>query len=177
MLSGKRIIEEVKKGRIEISPFEPKKMGPNSYDLTLDRTLQVYKRFLGMPLNPKVKTDTEKWMIPDDGLSLRPGILYLGNTVEVAGSKYYIPCIEGRSSLARLGVQIHMTAGFGDIGFVGQWTLEIQVVHSVILYPNMRVCQIYFSPIVGDYNLYDGKYKNSKGVISSRAYEDKEFKS
>jgi len=183
MLSGKEIAREVDNGRIKINPYTSDRVGPNSYDLRLSRQLKVYRLEFNpwgnaqqiQHLDTKEENATEDWFMPDDGLILVPNQLYLGHTVEIAGSNYYVPCIEGRSSIARLGVQVHMTAGFGDIGFIGQWTLEIQVAHPVKLYPDMRVCQIYFHQIIGDYDLYNGKYKNSKGVIPSRIREDIEF--
>jgi len=186
MLSGREIAREVTSTskRIIISPFNPKYVGPNSYDLTLAQTLKCYtigrnlldeSQIAGGFLDPKVQNETVRHLIPEDGIILLPNQLYLGHTVETAGSDYYIPCIEGRSSIARLGVQIHMTAGFGDVGFIGQWTLEIQVAHPVKLYAGMRVCQIYFQPIVGEFDLYNGKYLHSKGVIASKINEDKEL--
>jgi len=181
MLSGKEIAREVENGRIKISPFLSSAVGPNSYDLRLGRELKVYRLELNpwsnsLPcLDPKKENPTEDWFIPDNGLILVPNQLYLGRTLEIAGSDHYIPCIEGRSSIARLGIQVHMTAGFGDVGFIGQWTLEIQVAHAVKLYPDMRICQIYFQPIIGEYDLYRGKYKDAKGVIPSRIREDIEL--
>ncbi|KKM13331.1 hypothetical protein LCGC14_1717280 [marine sediment metagenome] len=186
-LSGSKITQEVETGNIVIRPFIKKNMGPNSYDLTLGPNISRYKSiphdngsgFLSLknnfilPLDIKKKNPIEEYEIPDDGIVLYPGELYLCHTNEVAGSNHYIPCIEGRSSLARLGIQIHLTAGFGDVGFIAQWTLEIAVVRPVIIYKNIKVCQIYFDTIEGDIDsLYDGKYKDSKGVVESRLYED-----
>ena len=175
MLTGLEIIKEVFDGKIVVSPFDANRVGPNSYDLRLGPTLKMYNRAIGNmggALDPKKVNTTTDIILNNNGYAIRPGVLYLGHTEEKAGSDHYIPCIEGRSSLARLGIQVHMTAGFGDIGFIGQWTLEIQAVHPVILYPRMRICQIYFQKPIGEIELYKGKYSESKGVIASKIYED-----
>ncbi len=62
--------------------------------------------------------------------------------------------LEGRSSVGRLGLFIHVTAGFGDVGFAGYWTLEIFCVQPIRIYPNVEICQIYYHDIHGDYDLY-----------------------
>ena len=73
----------------------------------------------------------------------------------------------------RLGLCIHITAGFGDIGFAGYWTLEIYCIHPLIIYPDIEVCQIYYHTIKGDYDLYNsGKYQNNTGIQSSMMYKD-----
>ena len=112
----------------------------------------------------------------NDGLILQPGILYIGNTIESAGSDKYIPMYEGRSSMARLGIQSHISAGFGDVGFKSQWTLEIRVVHPVKVYSGMRIGQIFFHRINLDYNLetnlYRGKYLNQSGPQPSLSFKD-----
>jgi dCTP deaminase len=190
-LSGSKIAEEVCQGRIIIRPFNEEYMGPNSYDLTLGPNISRYRSTpfnyhdvpdpnkvlpdpnLLVPLDIKKPNPVEEYRIPDDGLVLLPGELYLGHTNEVAGSCSYVPCIEGRSSLARLGIQIHLTAGFGDVGFVAQWTLEISVVRPVRIYKDIRVCQIYFDTIEGNIDkMYAGKYKDSRGVVESKIHED-----
>ena len=116
-------------------------------------------------------------MIPDDGYVLRPGILYLGSTVEEAGSDFYVPCIEGRSSIGRLGISTHVAAGFGDIGFKQRWTLELTVVHPIRIYAGVRICQVYFHCVEGRKEVLYGdrpgsKYAHSSGVEPSRSYLD-----
>lgn len=173
-LTGLRIQNEVEAGHIIIEPFNEKHLGPNSYDLTLGPELRTYDTQL---LDTKVENPTRVHEIHEElGYPLLPNTLYLGHTVEVAGSKLYVPCIEGRSSLARLGIQVHLTAGFGDVGFINQWTLEIVVVHPVRIYRNLRVCQIYFDTLEGVIDrLYNGKYVNSVGAVASRAHKDIEY--
>lgn len=81
--------------------------------------------------------------------------------------------LEGRSSTGRLGLFIHVTAGFGDVGFAGYWTLEIFCVQPIRIYPNVEVCQIYYHDIQGEYDCYQsGKYQNNKGIQSSMLYKD-----
>jgi dCTP deaminase len=111
-------------------------------------------------------------VIPEEGFVLLPGQLYLGSTVEYTETHGYVPMLEGRSSLGRLGVCVHVTAGFGDVGFKGFWTLEIYCLHPVRVYPFQRVCQIYYHKIQGDYVPYQGKYQGNDGVQASRSYRD-----
>lgn len=109
---------------------------------------------------------------------LEPGRLYLGRTVEYTKTDGFVPMLEGRSSVGRLGVYIHVTAGFGDIGFSGYWTLEIQCVQPVRIYPGIEICQIYYHTIEGDYEKYgkgkysSGKYQNNTGIQPSLLYKD-----
>lgn len=182
-LTGLRIQNEVEAGRIVIDPFNPKHLGPNSYDLTLGPELRLYKNtpdyHSGInPLDAKRENPTKVHTIGHDGYVLYPGKLYLAHTNEIAGSEHYVPCIEGRSSMARLGIQVHLTAGFGDVGFINQWTLEILVVHPVKIYRDIRICQVYFDTLEGTIDrLYDGKYNETKGAVASRSWlDDKPFK-
>ena len=92
--------------------------------------------------------------IPEDGYVLQPNKLYLGRTNEYTKTDGYIPMLEGRSSVGRLGVFIHVTAGFGDVGFAGYWTLEIFCVQPIRIYPNVEICQIYYHDIDGEYDTY-----------------------
>lgn len=103
---------------------------------------------------------------------LQPGILYLGRTVEFTATPYHVPMLSGRSSIARLGMCIHVTAGFGDIGFQGYWTLEITVVHPLRVYAGTEVCQIYYDNIQGAYEHYKGKYDKNHGIQSSMLWKD-----
>lgn len=167
------IHEFFKAKQIVIEPFNFDQLGPNSYDVKLGNTLKVYTEF---PLDPKKENKTENIIIPKEGLVLQPGKLYLGHTIEKIGSKYFIPMYEGRSSMARLGIESHLSAGFGDIGFINQWTLEIVVVHPIIVYPEMKIGQIYFHKINPDVNQeenqYKGKYSKQEGPTESKSHLD-----
>lgn len=169
MLTGDEIINYVNKGDIFISNFNRDKVNPNSYNLTLNNTLKVYdlgpNEYLDIKQPPKTKALT----IPEDGLVLYPGFLYLGSTNEKTACNDLIPCIDGRSSIGRLGIFTHVTAGFGDIGFHGKWTLEITVVHPVKIYPNMEICQIYFYKPDGETKIqYHGKYQYQDEATESK---------
>ena len=173
ILSGKEIIKKIGKDII-IDPFNKNKINPNSYNLSLHNELLTYKEDI---LDMKKNNSTEKIIIPGDGLVLEPGKLYLGRTVEYTETKNYVPMLEGRSSIGRLGLFIHVTAGFGDIGFKGYWTLEIFCIHPIKIYPDVEVCQIYYHTIDGDYDEYSSsKYQNNKGIQSSLLYLDFEDK-
>ena len=111
--------------------------------------------------------------IPEEGLVLEPNKLYLGRRNEFTKTEKFVPMLEGRSSTGRLGLFIHVTAGFGDIGFAGYWTLEIFCVQPIKIYPNTQICQIYYHDIHGEYDLYkSGKYQNNTGIQPSLMYKD-----
>lgn len=173
ILSGKEILKHM--GReIVIEPFDEKKINPNSYNLSLASELLVYENDV---LDMKTPNAVKKLTIPEEGLLLEPRRLYLGRTNEFTKTDKYIPMLEGRSSTGRLGLFIHVTAGFGDVGFAGYWTLEIFCVQPVRIYPNVEVCQIYYHDIGGEYDLYSsGKYQNNTGIQPSLMYKDFEQK-
>lgn len=124
-------------------------------------------------LDMKEPNPVSRIIIPEDGLLLEPNRLYLGRTNEHTSTSRYVPMMEGRSSTGRLGLFIHVTAGFGDIGFSGYWTLEIFCVQPVRIYPNVEICQIYYHDIDGEYELYkSGKYQNNAGIQPSLMYKD-----
>ncbi len=125
----------------------------------------------------KMENKAKKIIIPDEGLTLEPNKLYLGRTVEYTRTENHVPMLEGRSSIGRLGLFIHVTAGFGDVGFAGYWTLEIYCIQPIRIYPDIEICQIYYHSIEGDYNKYiSGKYQNNAGIQPSLLYKDFENK-
>ena len=173
ILSGKEIVKEINNGAIVIEPFDERRVNPNSYNLSLHNELLVYK---DKTLDMMKPNDTETLVIPPLGLTLTPGRLYLGRTKEYTKTEGFIPMLEGRSSIGRLGICIHVTAGFGDVGFAGYWTLEIFCIQPVRIYAGVEICQIYYHTISDDYDTYrDGKYQNNKGIQPSLLY--KEFQS
>lgn len=165
ILTGQEILRRLSKDII-INPFDLKKLNPNSYNLTLFPELKIYK---GQIINPK-NLETENIDIPKHGLVLLPNKLYLGSTNEYTETYNLVPKIDGRSSIGRLGISVHITAGFGDIGFKGKWTLEISVVQPVIIYPNMEICQISYYIPYGDIRNYDGRYQNQLIIQESKLY-------
>ena len=169
ILSGKEILKHMGK-EIIITPFDEKKINPNSYNLSLADELLVYEQ---EELDMKKPNPTKRLVIPEEGLLLEPNRLYLGRTNEFTRTDRYVPMLEGRSSTGRLGLFIHVTAGFGDIGFAGYWTLEIFCVQPVRIYPNVEICQIYYHDIDGEYDLYSsGKYQNNSGIQAMLMYKD-----
>ena len=170
ILSGKEIQKQVETGSIKIDPFNQDLINPNSYNLRLHSDLLVYDSKV---LDMKEKNTASPLTIPDNGLLLEPNTLYLGRTIERTATDKYVPMLEGRSSVGRLGLFIHITAGFGDIGFDGFWTLEIFCVQPIKIYSGLEICQIFYHTIDGDYDLYRSKkYQSNKGVQPSKLYED-----
>ena len=140
IISGLEIKNMLNK-EIFIEPFDDSRLNPNSYNLRLHNELLVYDSHV---LDMKVKNETKTISIPPEGLVLEPGIVYLGRTVEYTKTLNHVPMLEGRSSIGRLGIYIHVTAGFGDVGFSGYWTLEISCIQPVRIYPNVEICQIFY---------------------------------
>jgi dCTP deaminase len=172
ILSGKEIKRKLGND-ILIEPFNDRQLGPNSYNLRLHNELLMYEdSILDMKKNHSVK----KIVIPEEGMVLEAGKLYLGRTVEYTKTDRYVPMLEGRSSIGRLGLFIHITAGFGDVGFNGFWTLEIFCVQPVKIYPGVEICQIFYHTIEGDYVRYmSNKYQNNQGIQPSLLYKDFEL--
>lgn len=169
ILSGKEIQRHIGK-EIIIEPFDQSRVNPNSYNLTLHNELLVYENY---ELDMKKLNPTKRITIPEEGLVLEPNRLYLGRTNEFTKTEGFVPMLEGRSSTGRLGLFIHVTAGFGDVGFAGYWTLEIFCIQPIRIYPNAEICQIYYHSIEGDYEPYkSGKYQNNTDIQPSLMYKD-----
>jgi deoxycytidine triphosphate deaminase len=178
ILTGHEIQVQHKIGHITIDPFDPKNINPNSYNLTLGYRLTRHMIPVGRKLDPREPchtVDVEKY---EGAWTLYPGVLYLGHTVERVGSDHYVPMIETRSSFARLGLSSHLSAGYGDLGFCGQFTLELTVVHPLILRPGDTICQLVFVQPLGKIDqLYEGRYQYQYGPTASRIHQDHEVKS
>jgi dCTP deaminase len=174
ILSGREILKNIEEGGIKITPFDKSKINPNSYNLTLANELLYYK---SDSLDMKKPNETERLIIPEEGLVLEPNRLYLGRTNEFTSTDKFVPMLEGRSSTGRLGLFIHVTAGFGDVGFAGYWTLEMFCIEPIRIYAGVDICQIYYHTICGEYDLYkNGKYQNNSGIQPSLMYKDFEKK-
>jgi len=169
ILSGKEILKHIGNDII-IEPFDKSRINPNSYNLTLANELLTYENSV---LDMRTPNPTKKIIIPEEGYKLEPNKLYLGRTNEFTKTDRFVPMLEGRSSTGRLGLFIHVTAGFGDVGFAGYWTLEIFCVQPIMIYPNVEICQIYYHNILGEYELYkSGKYQNNTGIQPSLMFKD-----
>lgn len=169
ILSGKEIESRIDKDII-IEPFDKKRINPNSYNLSLHNELLIYK---DSTLDMKKDNEVKKLTIPSNGLVLETNRLYLGRTVEYTETKNLVPMLEGRSSVGRLGLFVHVTAGFGDVGFKGFWTLEIFCIQPVKIYPSVEICQVYYHTIEGEIKNYSSqKYQNNRGIQSSLLFKD-----
>ena len=173
ILTGPEIVKEWKSNRIDIRPFNPHQINPNSYDFRLG---DVFKTYANYVLDPRVQNATVETKIPEEGLVLMPGRIYLGHTLEIMGSDFYVPIIRGRSSTARMGLFVHVTADLIDIGSHNQWTLQLSPVQPIRVYPGMRIGQVTFWKVKGRIVLYDGKYQGSMGPTESRIHLDFEEK-
>jgi dCTP deaminase len=160
ILTGKQIEFELQQGRIEIDPFAQDLLNPNSYNFRLGDTLIVYKDGV---IDPRFPADTETFCIDESGFELEPNKLYLGHTLERLGSTHFVPLIGGRSSTGRLGLFVHITAPLGDIGYIGQWTLQLRSTLRVRVYPMQKIGQIMFVHPYGPIALYSGKYQHGQG--------------
>lgn len=169
ILSGLEIEKNLGKNII-IEPFSRSQLNSNSYNVRLHNKLLVYKE---KTLDMKKPNETKEIIISDKGFKLEPNELYLGRTLEYTTTKNFVPMIEGRSSIGRLGIFIHITAGFGDVGFSGYWTLEIFCIKPIIIYPNVEIAQLYYHTIDGEYEEYSSdKYQNNTDVQPSMLYKD-----
>lgn len=169
ILSGKQIRDRLGK-EIVIEPYSESQLNPNSYNLKLHNELLVYEDYT---LDMKKENAYKKIIIPPEGMTLEPNRLYLGRTKEYTETDKFVPMLEGRSSVGRLGLFVHVTAGFGDVGFCGYWTLEIHCIQPIKIYADVEICQIYYHSIEGEYDRYtSGKYQNNKGVQPSLLYKD-----
>lgn len=147
ILSDHEIITEVKNGNIVIEPFRREALGSNSYDVHLGKTLALYDAKV---LDARQKNSVSCFDIPEDGFVLMPDKLYLGATMEYTETHRHVPFLEGKSSVGRLGIDIHATAGKGDIGFKNFWTLEISARMPVRVYAGMPIGQIIYFEVKGD---------------------------
>lgn len=175
MLTGAEIVKRISEKKLVIEPFDLSRVNPNSYNLALAPRLLEYDMDSCTYLDSKRDNPTKEIIIGRNGYTLLPGHLYLGSTIEYTETPDLIPCISGRSSIARLGIEIHRTAGFGDIGFKGTWTLEITVSIPVKVYAGQQICQISYEfpdgEIKDEYR-YKGRYLYQKTATPSRLFLD-----
>ncbi len=169
ILSGKEIEKRLNKD-IFIKPYNPNQLNPNSYNLRLHNELMVYDNPI---LDMKKPNPATKIVIPEEGYLLETGKLYLARTIEHTRTENLVPMLEGRSSIGRLGLFVHITAGFGDVGFTGYWTLEMFCVQPIRIYAGVEICQVFYHTIEGEFETYkSGKYQNNQGIQASLLYKD-----
>jgi dCTP deaminase len=164
ILTDKKILDAIAVGEIIIEPYRRDCLGTNSYDVHLGRHLAVYRDRI---LDARKHNEIDHFDIPDDGFVLQPGTLYLGVTEEYTETHATVPFLEGKSSIGRLGIDIHATAGKGDVGFCNFWTLEISCVHPVRVYAGMPIGQLIYFQVEGDIENFYNRKENAKYTTRS----------
>jgi dCTP deaminase len=159
ILSDQRILEEIEKETIKIQPYNRDFLGSNSYDVHLGKHLATYK---DKTLDARKHNEIDHFEISEEGYVLQPGQLYLGVTEEYTETHEHVPFLEGKSSTGRLGIDIHATAGKGDVGFCGNWTLEISCKIPVRIYKGMPIGQLIYFPVEGDVEVKYNSKKDAK---------------
>lgn len=176
ILTDKEILKNIDLGQILIRPFDIKCLGSNSYDVHLGPTLAIYE---SEELDAKEHNKIKTFEIPSEGFLLKPDQFYLGVTEEYTETLSHVPFLEGKSSVGRLGIDIHATAGKGDVGFKNYWTLEISVKKPVRVYKGMPIGQLIYFEIKGDLETsYDkkisAKYNSTSAVpVESMMWKNK----
>jgi dCTP deaminase len=169
ILSGNEIEKAVAAGKIVIDPFDPARLGPNSYDFSLGNRCKTYT---SPELDARLNNETVEREIGDDGLMISPSRLFLVNTHERMGSTHYVPIIRGRSSTGRLGLFIDITADLIDIGSINQWTLQLHSIIPIRIYPGMVIGQVTFWVVKGEIAPYRGKYGDLRSPVGSLSHLD-----
>ena len=159
ILSDQAILQSIERGDIVIEPFKRSALGTNSYDVHLSKHLANYRDPV---LDGKAHNQIEHFEIPDEGFVLEPDTVYLGSTLEYTETHKHVPFLEGKSSVGRLGIDIHATAGKGDVGFCNHWTLEISVSQSVRVYAGMPIGQLIYFHVEGDVETLYNKKASAK---------------
>jgi dCTP deaminase len=155
---------------IVIDPFNEQQLNPNSYNLRLHNELLVYEEIV---LDMRRPNRFRRYEIPPEGFVLHPNQLYLGRTAERTETHNLVPMLEGRSSVGRLGLFVHVTAGFGDVGFCGYWTLEMFAVQPVRVYAGVEIAQIFYHAIEGDVTEYaSDKYQHNRDIQPSMLFRE-----
>lgn len=176
ILTDKQILAHIEKGLIKVEPFDLACLGTNSYDVHLGKTLAVYESDV---LDAKAHNKIKTFEIPPEGYVLKPTEFYLGVTAEYTETHAHVPFLEGKSSVGRLGIDIHATAGKGDVGFCNHWTLEISVKQPVRVYAGMPIGQLIYFEVKGEIeNMYNkkssAKYNEKKSIpVESMMFKNK----
>lgn len=161
ILTDRQILEEIEGGSIVIEPFNRDYLGTNSYDVHLGKYLATYQERV---LDARKHNKIDVFEIPEEGFVLQNDTLYLGVTAEYTESHAHVPFLEGKSSVGRLGIDIHATAGKGDVGFCNSWTLEISVKQPVRVYSGMPIGQLIYFKVEGAIDNFYNKKQNAKYI-------------
>ena len=175
ILTDQQIRAEIARGTIIIEPYDPSCLGTNSYDVHLGRYLATYRDNV---LDARRHNQIDTFEIDETaGFVLEPGRLYLGVTDEYTETHATVPFLEGKSSVGRLGIDIHATAGKGDVGFCNHWTLEISVSMPVRVYRGMPIGQLIYFTVQGAVDtLYHRKPSAKYNERSDRPVESMMWK-
>lgn len=169
MLGKNGISKELKRGSIVVDDSN-NNLGDGFISVTLGNKLKVYS---DPALDVSTSSAGKEIIIPEEGLILKPNELYLGRTNEWTETYGFVPLLSGTEHLAASGMEIHITAGFGDNGFEGTWTLEIVCANPTIVYPGMYIGKIQYFPLIGDPSIeYRGKYFQQVEPTESRLSEE-----
>ncbi len=147
ILTDTEILRSIEEGTIVVEPYRRTSLGTNSYDVHLGRFLATYQ---DRTLDARKHNEIDTFEIPEEGFVLLPEAFYLGVTLEYTESHKHVPFLEGKSSIGRLGIDIHATAGKGDVGFCNHWTLEISVKQPIRVYAGMPIGQLIYFRTDGD---------------------------
>lgn len=169
ILTGKTIVQEVSRKKINIDPFDSAKVTTNSYDLTLGTTFIRYTESI---IDPRKPNAHQRFMVGPEGICMEAGDFLLGHSKEIIGSDHYVPLIHAKSGFARLGLFVHVTADIIDIGSHGQATFQLHSTLPIRLYPGVAIAQVTFWIPKGEIQLYEGKYQGSRGPRVSEVYRD-----
>ncbi|MDH3306360.1 MAG: dCTP deaminase [Acidimicrobiia bacterium] len=184
IFSDRTIKEAVAAGRIAVDPYDESFVQPSSIDLRVDRYFRVFENHKYPHIDPRVRQEDLTTIVEvpgDEAFVLHPGEFVLGSTLErVRLGNDIVARLEGKSSLGRLGLLIHSTAGFVDPGFDGYLTLELSNVANlpIAIYPGMRIGQISFYQMTTDADHPYGsagagsKYQGQRGPTPSRVHRD-----
>lgn len=184
VFSDRTIKEAIATGRIVIEPFDEEMVQPSSVDLRCDSTFRVFENHRYPLIDPKAPQEDLTTAVEageTQPFVLHPGEFVLGSTLEVVGlADDVVARLEGKSSLGRIGLLIHSTAGFIDPGFRGQVTLELSNVANlpIAIYPGMKIGQISFyqlsTPAEHPYGSpgAGSKYQGQSGPTPSRIHRD-----
>jgi len=184
LLSDRDLVSEIKQGQLQLEPFEPALVQPSSIDVRLDRWFRVFNNHLYTHIDPAVQQDeltTLVEVVDGQPFVLHPGEFVLASTLEVITLGVQLAGrLEGKSSLGRLGLLTHSTAGFIDPGFSGHVTLELSNVATlpITLWPGMKVGQLCIfrlsSPAEHPYGsaVYGSRYQGQRGPTPSRAWQN-----
>jgi dCTP deaminase len=146
ILTDADILKAIEARDIVIEPFDLGRLGTNSYDVRLSKYLALYEDEI---LDARKHNTVRHFEMPEEGYVLLPGRTYLGSTIEYTETHRHVPFLEGKSSVGRLGIDIHATAGKGDVGFCNHWTLEISVAQPIRVYAGMPIAQLIYFEVQG----------------------------